>query len=152
MGSPLGRHQWDVPVSDVTNGFIRTILLSLLFSNFGIMFIKISLLVFYLRIFKPVLWARIAIWSGLVAVLIFYVACNIVLLAVCVPKSGTTYVELTTTTNCTTVEFRISLAVGWFGTFLDFYILAIPIRLISTLMLNKQRKIGILAIFMTGLL
>lgn len=59
---------------------------------------------------------------------------------------------LTTMGNCVEVEVKTALAAGWFGTFIDFYILAIPIRLISGLMLNKQRKIGVLAIFMTGLL
>lgn len=139
-------------MSDVTDRFLLAALLSLGFSNLGIMFIKTSLLIFYLHVFKPVTWARIAIWSGLIAVLIFYITCDAVLLGFCISRSGRTWMGLTITGSCVEVEVKTALAAGWFGTLIDFYVLAIPIRLISGLMLNKRRKIGVLAIFMTGLL
>lgn len=60
--------------------------------------------------------------------------------------------ELDLTGDCVEAEVKTAFAAAWFGTIIDFYILAIPIRFISSLMLNKQRKIGVLAIFMTGLL
>ncbi|KAJ0116400.1 hypothetical protein J7T55_007380 [Diaporthe amygdali] len=152
LGNLLGRHQWDVPLSEVTNHFVRTLTISLIFSNFATMLIKVSLLLFYLRIFNPVLWARVAIWAGLVASVVFYAISNIVMLSVCVPPSGKTWLETAASPNCTSVEYKVTLAGGWFGTIADFFIIAIPVRLISTLVVNKQRKVGILAIFLTGLL
>lgn len=152
LGTPLGRHQWDVPLSQVTNGFVRASMSSVVLSNFAIMSIKLSILVFYLRIFKPVPWARIAIWIGLAAVLLFYVILNIVLLAICVPRHGLTWLEMSTTPGWVTVGIRTSLAAGWFGTIADLYILAIPVRLVSTLNLSRKHKIGVIAIFLTGLL
>lgn len=51
--------------------------------------------------------------------------------------------ELKTIEHCVEAEMKPALAAGWFGTFIDFYILAVPVRLISS-------KIGAVAIFMNG--
>lgn len=152
LGNPLGRHLWDVPLSDLTDRFFQSALVSLIFSNLAIMFIKISLLLLYLRIFELFTWARTAIWSGLVATLVFYVTCDAVIVGVCVSSASQIPMELALTGDCVQAEVKTAFAAAWFGTIIDFYILAIPIRFISSLMLNKQRRIGVLAIFMTGLL
>lgn len=44
------------------------------------------------------------------------------------------------------------LAVGYFNLCTDFYILLLPISGIIRLQLPKRRKIGVILIFMTGLL
>lgn len=44
------------------------------------------------------------------------------------------------------------LAVGYFNLFTDFYILLLPISGVIRLQLPKRRKIGVILIFMTGLL
>ncbi|ROW08462.1 hypothetical protein VMCG_03188 [Cytospora schulzeri] len=152
LGNPLGRHQWDVPLSDVTNRFVASSLEAQVFNNLAIMFIKISLMEFYLRIFKPVRWAKSSIWAGLAAVSIFYIVTTIVLLVVCVPRNGNTWLETSAKLEYTIQSKRITLATGWFGIFADIYIIAIPISLVSTLTLSKGRKIGIIAIFLTGLM
>lgn len=148
----MGRHQWDVPLSDVTNRFVERTLEAQVFSNLAIMFIKISLFQFYMRIFKPVRWATICIWVGLAAVTIFYAGTTIVLLVVCVPRNGSTWLATSAVPRYAITGKATSLVTGWFGVFADIYIIAIPISLVSTLKLGKGRKIGIMAIFMTGLL
>ncbi|KAH8787844.1 hypothetical protein F5883DRAFT_530985 [Diaporthe sp. PMI_573] len=150
LGSPLGRHQWDVPLSQATNSFVRDTFTSSVLSHLATMFIKLSILVFYLKIFKPVPWARIAIWIGLAAVLLFYTVLDIVLLALCVPNHGRTWLQ-SATHEWVAVSIQASLAAGWFGTIVDIYIIAIPVRLVSTLNLNRKHKFGVMAIFLTGL-
>lgn len=139
-------------MSDLTDRFFQRVLISLVLSNLAMMFIKMSLLIFYLRIFELFIWARTAIWIGLVAILIFYITCDAVILGFCVSPSGQIRMESTIKGNCLEADVKTALAAAWFGTFIDFYILAIPVQLISSLMLNRQRKIGVLAVFMTGLL
>lgn len=152
LGNPLGRHQWDIPASQITDGFVRATFEGILLQYLAVLFIKISILVFYLRLFKPILWARIAIWTGLAALLGFYITINIVLLAICIPRHGKTWREVSSKQDWQTALIRTSLAAGWFGTLADLYILAIPIRLLSTLNLSRKHKFGVMAIFLTGLM
>lgn len=152
LGDPLGKHQWDIPVSEITDDFIRNTLEGVLLQYLSVMFIKLSILVFYLKIFKPVKWARIAIWIGLVAVLAFYMITIVVLLVICIPRSGQTWLEVAMTRRWTSAAIDTALAGSWFGTIADFYILAIPIRLLSTLKLSRKHKFGVIAIFLTGLM
>ncbi|KAI7784317.1 hypothetical protein LA080_010100 [Diaporthe eres] len=114
-------------------------------------FTKISLLIFYLRIFEPFMWARTAIWTSLITILIFYTTCDAVILGACFSPSGQIRMDTTIAGEGFQADVKTALVAAWFGTIIDFYILAIPVVLISGLMLNRQRKICVLAIFMTGL-
>jgi len=114
------------------------------------MFVRLSLLSLFLRIFKPIRWARITIFVGMALIAVFYVVCTIILLAITVPRPGQTWMY--TTFKHVNLEGDISVAQGYFGVFSDLLILGIPLRLVSDLSLQKKRKIGVLAVFSTGLL
>lgn len=114
------------------------------------MFVRLSLLSLYLRIFKPIRWARITIFVGIILIAVFYVICAITLLATTVPRPGQTWMY--TTSKHVKLEGDVSVAQGYFGVFSDLLILMIPLRLVSDLSLPKNRKIGVLAVFLTGLL
>lgn len=112
------------------------------------MFVRLSLLSLYLRIFKPIRWARITIFVGIILIAVFYVICAITLLATTVPRPGQTWMY--TTSKHVKLEEDVSVAQGYFGVFSDLLILVIPLRLVSDLSLPKNRKIGVLAVFLTG--
>lgn len=139
-------------MSQITNGFIRATFEGVVLQYLAVMFIKLSILVFYLKIFRPEKWARIAIWTGLAAALGFYIITEIVLLAICVPRHGQTWLEASSKHNWQAAAIDSALAASWFGTIADIYILAIPIRLLSTLKLSRKHKFGVMAIFLTGLM
>lgn len=117
---------------------------------FAAMFVRLLLLALYLRIFKPIKWARITIFVGMALIAVFYVVCTIILLAVTVPSPGQTWIY----TTFTHVQFEadVSVAQGYFGVFSDLLILGLPLKLVSDLFLQRKRKIGVLAVFLTGLL
>lgn len=117
---------------------------------FAAMFVRLSLLALYLRIFKPIKWARITIFVGMALISVFYVVCTVILLAITVPSQGQTWMY--TTTTHVKLEADIGVAQGYFGVLSDLLILGIPLKLVSDLSLQRKRKIGVLAVFLTGLL
>ncbi|KAI0544538.1 hypothetical protein F4679DRAFT_591313 [Xylaria curta] len=150
--TPLGRHQWDIPVAAISNMYTELITLALVTFPIAAMLVKLTILALYYRLFQPSRWAHRLIWIGVALVLVFYITTIIVLLVNCLPSSGVTWVESVRYSTCPIVHVNIALSQGVFGLAIDLYILAIPIWQISRLSLPPQRKAGILLIFLTGLL
>lgn len=115
--------------------------------------IKLSLCVFFLRIFSPSFSSRLMTWSGIVLIAVSYVALFIAWMASSVPLPGETgwtdfnYINRSAETN-----MKLAVALGVVGTFTDFYTLAIPLTAISGLKMSVARKIAISGLFATGLL
>ncbi|KAJ8133118.1 hypothetical protein O1611_g506 [Lasiodiplodia mahajangana] len=122
----------------------ESVALSSLFAA-GAVLVKTTLLAFYLRLFRPILRAKIMAWAGIVAITLFYGSYVIAYLVLCVPG-------LSTLPQCAKFTGQISLAHGIFSTITDFYILYIPLQMIPTLQLSKKRKLSVSTVFATGLL
>lgn len=123
------------------------------------MFTKCTLLAFYLRMFQPNKTARIMAWAGIIVIVIFYVVSLIFLLVQCVPVDQELpgldpmkWEERASNNRCGRRSIDVSAAQGIFGAVTDLYVLAIPISSVLALRLQKKRKIGVLGIFLTGLL
>ena len=54
--------------------------------------------------------------------------------------------------KCSRPQIKLASAQGIFSTVSDFYVLALPIALTLSVQLNLKRKLGLCAIFLTGLL
>ncbi|KAI1424708.1 hypothetical protein F5Y12DRAFT_714946 [Xylaria sp. FL1777] len=150
--TPLGRHQWDIPVAAFSNEYLELIILALVTFPIAAMLVKITILALYYRIFQPSKWAHRLIWIGVILVLIFYISTVIILLANCIPSGRDTWISRVQSGACPTVQVKIALSQGVFGLVIDLYIIIIPIWQISRLSLPPRRKAGILLIFLTGLL
>ncbi|KAI1169482.1 hypothetical protein F4777DRAFT_572996 [Nemania sp. FL0916] len=148
---PLGRHLWDVPLSEINNEYLKLTAVGLALYCLGAMFFKLTLLSLYLRLFNPVRLAFFLICGGMAAVVGVYVSLAIFMLDKCVPRSGQTWQYTTFYGSCSTAQDTISKVSGIFGLISDIYILLIPLWLISHLTLAPKRKAGVLAIFLTGL-
>ncbi|KUJ24524.1 uncharacterized protein LY89DRAFT_745434 [Mollisia scopiformis] len=148
--SPLGRHLWDIPVAAITNQYL--IAMSLVASPAALMFVKISILVFNYRIFQAELWARYAMWVGITVVTAFYLTNIIVVLAVCTPGHGETWLSKAEYGSCAPTEIKLAHAQGIFGFISDLYIVAIPLWIVSHLRLPTKRKAGVMVVFLTGFL
>jgi hypothetical protein len=123
------------------------------------MFTKCTLLAFYLRMFKPNKTARIMAWAGIILIVIFYVVSLIFLLVQCVPVDQELpgldpmkWEERASNNRCGRRSIDVSAAQGIFGAVTDLYVLAIPISSVLALRLQKKRKLGVMGIFLTGLL
>lgn len=115
------------------------------------LFVKSTLLVLYLRLFRPSRKANIMIWGGIGACVLFYIIAIAVVLSYCTPATRI----LPTSPDvliCGQKQLNVSVGMGVFSTITDFYVLTIPISLVVELRLPLKRKFGVSAIFLTGLL
>lgn len=119
--------------------------------SLGSMFFKLTLLALILRLFSPIRWARWLIWGGIAATTIVYTALSIFILSNCVPRKGQTWSYTTYNGTCTMAQEQNSIVNGVFGLISDLYILAIPLWLVSRLSLPPKRKLGVMGVFLTGL-
>ena len=117
----------------------------------AIFFAKASLFLLYLRLFSPDRWTRNLIYGGLIITFTFYLATTIAFGALCIPRQAETWAEAAFSPHCHQVLVMIYVQ-GVFNVVSDFYVLVIPIPVVLKLQLPIQKKIGICAIFMTGLL
>ncbi|KAL9069708.1 MAG: hypothetical protein Q9157_006058 [Trypethelium eluteriae] len=118
-------------------------------------FVKLSLFLLYLRLFKVNRATRYSIYIGIVLCAIFYSITLTVNTTLSVPSpSHYTILEAwglqAEKSSVTMLQLAVSQSV--FGTVSDIYLFVIPIQLIVKLNMTLQRKIGILTIFATGLL
>ncbi|GAP83174.2 hypothetical protein SAMD00023353_0401820 [Rosellinia necatrix] len=159
FGSPLGPHQWNVPLSDFNASFLERTLSSIVLFSLSSLFVKTALLALYLRVFAPSVSARMMIWVGVAAIVVFYIVSIILNICFCVPISMTTpvpdrdeWAKKLKASNCSQPVYNLNAAVGLFGVVSDLYVLIIPVTMVYKLRIPRNRKIGILAIFLTGLL
>lgn len=98
-------------------------------------------------------------WTGITTIVLFYVISIIYLLVQCVPVDQelpgldpTKWEERARNNRCGRRSIDVSAAQGIVGAVTDLYVLAIPISSVLALHLQKKRKIGVIGIFLTGLL
>ena len=100
-----------------------------------IFFTKISLLLLYCCLFSPDKWTKIAIFVG--AAVIFSAYTLMMFLYIFLPYQD---------------QLLVIEAVGAFNVVSDVYLLCLPIAVVSRLQLPWRKKLGVSAIFLTGLL
>lgn len=112
----------------------------------------------YLRIFRPVKVSNILIWVGIGTIVLFYIICIITTSVFCKLSqwSNTTnaaeFMAVQIQSKCNQPQLNLSAVQGVFSTASDIYVFIIPTMLVWGLQLPLQRRIGICAIFLIGLL
>lgn len=81
----------------------------------------------------------------------FYLSAMIWILVACTPRRGSNYLESFASPRCSKM-IEMSLIVGIFGVISDLYLLIIPIPAVLQLQLPTRQKVGVLTVFLTGLL
>lgn len=110
---------------------------------------KIFLMLFH--IFYLLRWMRYCVWFGIIFAALFYSSGVIVPFIMCGPYRGRDWLEASQTTRCMRLE-NYGLATGVVNILSDFYLLIIPIPAIWSLQMPTRKKVGVCAMFMTGLL
>lgn len=137
-----GKHQWDVRVVDfMSKNFFIPLYIMTILGPPSLLFIKLSFFLFYYQVFQPLRWLRISVYFGAILTCAFYGAATIAQLILATPKPGQTWINL-----------MLSVPLSAVGLGIDIVLLAMPIGAVSRLQLPTKRKIGILSIFMFGLL
>lgn len=153
LGNPMGRHMWDIPITVfLSNSALERITITLILQLVAAMFVRLSLLALYLHIFKPIVWARVMIWAATACVAIFYITCTMLVIIKMVPRPGQTWLSVSLVNGQGKLEQNVNVAQGYFGMISDLIILAIPLKLIHGLTMDRNRKIGLVAVFSVGLL
>lgn len=109
-----------------------------------------SFFLFYIQISRPMKWLRYASYAGAAVNVVFYVTMVIVTIAVTCPIAGQP-VELQIQSSRPRNGVKSFIPVSVMNLILDVYILVLPIAGVSKLQLPLRRKIGVMAMFLTGL-
>lgn len=116
------------------------------------MFLKLTMLALYLRLFKPVRYVNWMIKIGIAVIIPFYAACMVATLVLCLPRPGDEggWLSLQQRARCDTPQIIVGKTQSVFNAISDIYIFMIPLFSISGLHLSRKRKVGVIAIFFTG--
>lgn len=118
-------------------------------------FVKLSLFLLYLRLFKPDKVTRWLIYGGILANGLFYSIITIIYCAIFPPPLDHPNTDIRWTTHAKKHDFffkRMAIVNGAFGNLSDIYLLIIPIRSIFQLQLPIRRKFEVSSIFLIGIL
>ncbi len=117
------------------------------------MLVKISILLLYLRLFGAgSATTRRLIYGGGAAVTLFYTAFVALQLALCLPRRGESAGSSGTTRRCHGSWKPRYFAFSAFSIASDVYIVALPVRVVWRLHMDRRRKIAVTALFVMGLL
>jgi hypothetical protein len=115
--------------------------------------IKLSLFIFYHRLFKRNQIVRWLIYGGITACAVFYSVSFVITLSIMIPtpnQPNTTASWAARAWQSANRQEDLLLALGIFGIISDIYLLVIPIRSVYQLQMPTKRKLGIIAIFLVG--
>ncbi len=105
----------------------------------------------YLQIFGPLPWLRICVYIGLFLNWGFYTAVIVASIYYQAPNPGQTWQEGFLNDRYTK-SFNMTIPIASGSLFLDTYIFVLPLIAVSKLRLSTKKKIGVMAVFATGLM
>lgn len=118
-------------------------------------FVKLSLFLLYLRLFKPNKVTRWLIYLGILVCGIFYSASIISNCVFCIPHPGEgsdTFAWTMRAQKCSAPSQHLAVVQAVFSTLSDLYLVIIPIGSVFQLHLPGHKKLGVSAIFMVGIM
>ena len=121
-------------------------------SGITFFFIKLSILLLYLRIFSLNLRTRCFLYCGILAILIFTIVSSTLYGTFCVPRHHHSWQEAAASRRCSSSQDGLEIANGAFNATSDTYILLLPLPCIWRLQLPTRKRLTLMATFLTGLL
>ena len=114
-------------------------------------FIKLSLFLLYLQIFRPFLWLKICIIAGAVIVTGGYAAGVLGELIAQTPRPNQTWYQYFRPSHAIRGGVNVSWALAAWALVSDVYLLVLPIAGVARLQASAKRKFVVIMAFMTGL-
>lgn len=117
----------------------------------AIMFAKLSILLFYNRLFGINKRFRWTVYGAMVFVTGYCVSTALAIIFQCSPPAATWDLILRTKSHCTSL-IDIDIAIGGFNIPSDIFILLLPIPMLSKLQMPLPKKLGVMMVMATGIL
>ncbi|KAL6715280.1 hypothetical protein ACLMJK_007544 [Lecanora helva] len=148
-----GKHAWDVTVQEFTaKSQALAMVIEVVYGPF-IWFIKLSLFVMYVQIFRPIRWLRYFAYAGALISGLFYFATSIIYLALCAPRndrSAIGYMAALNAPRCHHSRDTINTVLGVVNVTSDMYLIILPLPAVWKLQLPFRQKLAVAGMFFTG--
>ena len=108
-------------------------------------FTKLSILLLFFRLFSPTKAVRVGIYIGIITTLLNHVIGTILAITLCLPSDALGFAKCSNKLNV------LDIVISTINIISDFYILILPLVVISRLQMPLNRKLGVSAVFATGL-
>ncbi|EPE24117.1 hypothetical protein GLAREA_07967 [Glarea lozoyensis ATCC 20868] len=148
----VGTHQWNLKVGNlIRTDFLMWGTAFVVGSLPTMLFAKLTFFILYMQIFRPRTHLVRWIWGGAAITTGFYVATAICQFYYYIPGPGQTWLT-TIKIAPNTPSSTVGIVAACFNIFSDFYLFFIATIGIWQLQMPKERRLGIIGIFSTGLL
>ena len=145
------RHSWDMSIADFSASYLKILLVENYIGAFALLLSKLSILLLLFRLFSPNRRTRYMIYLGIFWAAVTSLGTLIVASVLCAPRHGEAFESPAVISRCEHEKIW-AVVQSTMSAVLDLYILYLPIPMVWSLKLNRKRKIGVLSIFMTGLM
>lgn len=144
----FGRHMWDIPLIKLTPSVSKIVSGIPLAYAPTIFFVKLSMLLFLNQLFGVNKTMKYLIYFGIIFQALFYLA----VVGVYTATEITCVSALSLTHSLCRNQVPLAVTKSVINVVTDLYVLVLPVAKVIRLQLSPRRKIGISAIFLTGLL
>lgn len=147
-----GRHEWDTPILvSIGPWYGWTQWVTQWLGSICLAAVKTTFFLFYLQIFKPIKYLRLAIYTGLGFTIVAFTTSLIAQLAITTPAPGTSWFTKFSSKSYIQQSVKLAYPVSSVSLFMDVYIFVLPIVGVAKLKLSRRRKFGVIIVFLTGL-
>jgi hypothetical protein len=116
-------------------------------------FVKLNLFLLFRKVFKVVLWLQVLAYTGMIASFFLYMTLMALNAYFCAPRTGqdfTDYLLAMDSPQCLNNIKPTAVVGAALNIAVDVYIMIIPLPAVVALHLPLRRKLGVVAIFLTG--
>ncbi|KAI2623594.1 hypothetical protein GGS26DRAFT_593684 [Hypomontagnella submonticulosa] len=145
------KHPWDVPVSIVTPELLKAHAAAQTLNGVAHAFIKASIPTLFIRLFGTLRWLRITSYCLIGVAILANLIPALSLLVVCTSTSFEDW-DLFLLHTCSASTEPQSTVSSVFSVAFDITVVAIPTFITSRLNLGREKKLGLMVVFLFGLL
>ena len=109
-------------------------------------FTKLSILQLYFHLFSANKRFKIWVYIGIIMTLLNHVIGTVLAITLCIPSDPVGY------SKCSHKLSLLDIVISVINIISDFYVLVLPLLVISKLQMRRNQKIGVGAVFCTGFL
>lgn len=114
--------------------------------------VKLTFFLMYLQMFWPMKWLRICVYIGASLTAAFYVAVTVAQFVLATPPRSKTWFEWELSPDFQQHSKILAIPISSVGLGIDIVLLVLPVRCVMMLQLPTRKKIGLVLIFLTGIL
>ena len=141
-----------MPAAALTDGLSAVPVIITAVSSVSICFAKLSLFMLYLRLLKVDRITRWLVQGGIATCSAVYFASGVAFVCICTKRPWERWHDEQMGDRCTRQSLPLCYLTGIFGLVSDVYLFLLPIPIVWGLQMPLRQRMGILAIFATGIM